>query len=250
MLTAWEQSSDQIVTFRCEFERWEYNAAFGPGKDIPLNKDKGEISFNKPDKGSFQITEIKTWQADPIPPGEQPPAQIKGNWIKQPDAIGEHWVCDGTNIYEYRQQQKQLVQRELPANMRGKAIAEGPLPFLFGAKAASLKQKYSMKLDQGAATQPNDVFIVALPLTQEQAANFRAVEVILDRQQLLPKAMNIHLPDGSRHMYMFNIKTASVNGPFDKIRALFQSPSVPWGWQRVKEDMPVQQAAQPMQQPR
>jgi TIGR03009 family protein len=246
VLNAWQQSSDKIDTFRCVFERWEYSPAFGPGQNIPLNKDKGEISFKKPDKGSFQITEINTWQANPIPPGQQPPAQVLGDWILQKDAIGEHWVCDGTNIYEYRQTQKQLVQRTLPENMRGKAIADGPLPFLFGAKADKLKERYWMK----ASADPDGFFIVALPKFQQQAADFSGVEVILDRDKFLPTAMRIHFPDKSRHMYKFDVPNATVNGPFDKIRALFQSPSVPWGWQRVVEQAPVQQAAQPMPQPR
>src|SRR5262245_33846380 len=30
VLSAWETSSNRINTFRCDFERYEYNAAFGP----------------------------------------------------------------------------------------------------------------------------------------------------------------------------------------------------------------------------
>ena len=73
--------------------------------------------------------------------GQAPPAQAQGNWVKQENAIGEHWVCDGTSIYEYRTEQKQLVERPIPKEMQGKAIVDGPLPFLFGAEAAKLKQR-------------------------------------------------------------------------------------------------------------
>jgi hypothetical protein len=34
------------------------------------------------------------------------------------------------------------------------------------------------------------------------------------------------------------------------LQRLFQRPSVPFGWKRVIEDMPMQQAAQPQQAPR
>ena len=68
VLGTWEVQSGKINTFKCSFERWEYNPTFGPGPNIPLNKDKGELSYQKPDKGSFQITEIKRWQAEPVPP--------------------------------------------------------------------------------------------------------------------------------------------------------------------------------------
>jgi TIGR03009 family protein len=243
VLDTWQQESDKIVTFKCPFQRWEYNAAFGPGPNIPLNKDKGELSFQKPDKGSFQITEISTWQADPIPPGEQPPAEARGNWVTQPDAIGEHWVCDGTAVYEYRHDQKQLVERPIPAEMQGKSIVDGPLPFLFGAEAAKLKARYWMRVLQ--QPNPEEIWLQSMPKYQADAANYTAVVVILDRQRLLPKAMRVHLPDGSKHDYMFNLAETTVNGHFDRLRSLFQRPMTPLGWKRVVEEMPTEQAANP-----
>ena len=40
--------------------------------------------------------------------------------------------------------------------------------------------------------------------------------MILDRQRLLPKAMQVHLPSGNRHVYMFDIANAKVNNPLDR----------------------------------
>jgi hypothetical protein len=114
VLGTWEMRSGQVNTCRCSFERWEYNPTFGPGADIPLNKDKGELSFQKPDKGSFQITEIRRWQTAPAPNGQPAQQPVKGDWTPQKDAIGEHWVCDGKSIFEYRHNQKQLVERPIP----------------------------------------------------------------------------------------------------------------------------------------
>src|SRR5262249_14131339 len=150
--------------------------------DIPLDKDKGNLTFQKPDKGSFEITEINKWQAKPTPPGQAPPAQAQGDWVKQPDAIGEHWVCDGQSIYEYRTEHKQLVERATPKAMQGTAMGDGPLPFLFGAEAKKLKQRYWMKVEQ----QPNnaEIWLQSMPKYQADAANYRAVRLILDRQQL------------------------------------------------------------------
>jgi len=259
VLDAWELESGKIITFRCAFERWEYNAAFGPGPDIPLNKDKGELSYQKPDKGSFQITEIRKWQAEPTPPGEQTPAVVKGDWIGQPDAIGEHWVCDGQAIYEYRHDQKQLVERPIPPEMQGKAIVDGPLPFLFVAEAAKLKQRYWMRIEQSQQEQnPNIIWVQALPKFQQQAADYTAVEVMLDRQRLMPTHMKVYLPDGSSHLYMFDVAGATVNGTLDRVKALFSRPPTPWGWTRVVEQPPapppgkppVHQAAQPGDMPR
>jgi TIGR03009 family protein len=243
VLSKWETESGKIMTFSCPFDRWEYNPTFGPGADIPLNKDKGDLSYQKPDKGSFQITEINKWQAKPIAPGQPPPAQAQGDWAKQPDAIGEHWVCDGASIYEYRTEQKQLVERPIPKEMQGKSIADGPLPFLFGAEAAKLKQRYWMRIEQ----QPNndEIWLQSQPKSQADAANYKAVSVILDRQQFLPKAMEVVLPDGSRHVYIFDLAKVSVNGHLDRLKALFERPMTPPFWKRVVEDAPAQQPAAP-----
>ncbi len=248
VLSAWELQSGKISTFRCSFERWEYNPTFGPGLNIPLNKDKGELSFQKPDKGSFQITEIKRWQTAPAPPGQQPPQPAKGDWAAQKDAIGEHWVCDGKSVFEYRHDQKQLVERPIPAELQGQAIVDGPLPFLFGADAKKLKARYWLRVEQ----QPdaNQIWLVALPRFQAQAADFRAVRVILDRQKMLPVAMQVQLPDNSRHEYMFDVPNATINSRFEKLQQFFERPRTPLGWKRVVEQPPVQQAAQPAAAPR
>lgn len=243
LLDSWETQSGKVNTFRCSFERWEYNPTFGPGPDIPLNKDKGELSFQKPDKGSFQIVEIKRWQTDPSPAGQQAQQPAKGDWKPQKDAIGEHWVCDGKSVFEYRQVDKQLVERPIPAELQGKAIVDGPLPFLFGAEAAKLKARYWLKVEQQA--NPNQIWLIALPRFQAQAADFRGVRVILDRTTMMPTHMEVHLPDGSRHLYMFDVTNATVNGHFEKLQQFFERPRTPFGWKRVVEQPTVQQAAQP-----
>jgi TIGR03009 family protein len=238
VLSAWQLESKKINTFKCSFERLEYNLAFGPGKNIPQNVNQGELSYHRPDKGSFQIKEIKAFQqAQPGQPGQ---------WVAQPNAIGEHWVCDGESIYEYRHNQKQLVERPIPQHLRGQAIADGPLPFLFGADAAKLQQRYWIRIQQEIQQENgNEIWLTARPKFQEQAADFTEVEVILDAQRLLPKAMQVHMPNGDRHVYKFDIANASVNSPLARLQALFERPRVPSGWKRIVEQMPLQQAAQP-----
>ena len=65
VLDAWQTQSAQVTTFSCPFERLEYVMAFGPvinGVSAPLNKNQGELTYSKPDKGSFEITKIITYQ--------------------------------------------------------------------------------------------------------------------------------------------------------------------------------------------
>src|SRR3954469_2216049 len=128
VLDAWQQSSGNISTFQCSFERWEYNNAFGPGNNIPLNKNKGKLTYQKPDKGSIEITEINAFRQAPPQPGQQPAAAGQGDWVPQAGAIGEHWVCDGKSVFEFRANQKQVVEHAIPVELQGQAIADGPLP--------------------------------------------------------------------------------------------------------------------------
>jgi len=245
VLNAWQLESAKVNTFKCSFERWEYNA-FSPkinNEVAPLNKCSGELSYNRPDKGSFQITQVRTFKTTPPAAGDPPNAPMKGDWIEQPEAIGEHWVCNGKSIFEYRHHDKQLVERPIPPELQGQAIVDGPLPFLFGAEAAKLKVRYWMRIED----QQNqaEVWLTALPRFQAQAADYSRVEVILDRTKLLPKAMRVKMPDGSLHVYMFDIENASVNNRLAIFASLFQTPHLPLGWKRVVEQPPVAQAAQP-----
>src|SRR5690606_18964006 len=94
-----------------------------------------EIKYATPDKGMFQVTALQELQM-PLQPGAKP------NFVNQPEQKFEHWVCDGNSVFEFRHIEKQLVETQLPPAMRGKAIADGPLPFLFGANADALKNRY------------------------------------------------------------------------------------------------------------
>lgn len=237
VLDKWQQKTAQIETFRCPFVRWDYNQAFGPGPNSPLFVKQGEVSFERPDKGSFHITEVKKWD------------QNARTYVVDPQIVGERWVCDGQNIYEYRHQQKQLVVRPIPPELQGKAIVDGPLPFLFGAESAKLKQRYWLRVDdtQGIVggqgeTNPNEIWIEALPRHRADAANYTKVQLILDRNQWLPKAMQVHLPDGNRNSYQFDLTQASINSRWERFKQWFQPPEILPGWQRVVEEMPPQTA--------
>jgi TIGR03009 family protein len=243
LLANWAVASNNIKTFRCEFERWDYNAVFGPGPNIPFSKDRGQISYSKPDKGSYQITEVNRWRPDPVPPGQQPPAQQNGKWVPDPNVVGEHWVCDGKSIHQFRHEQELHVVQPIPPQMQGQSIVDGPLPFLFGADAKKLKARYFLKVDEQS---PEDaIFLRAYPRFQADKANYDWVRLSLDRKSLLPRAMELHLPDRSRHTYIFDLATVSVNGRFELIKGLFEAPRTPLGWKKVVENGVAQNQTEP-----
>lgn len=234
ILQMWENAGADIKTYDCRFERWEYDPVFGPPND-PAIKCTGQLTYAKPDKGSFKIDDIRRFvQKDPEKPGE---------YVLQKDEVGEHWVCDGKAIYEYKHEKKQLVVQALPENMRGKSIVDGPLPFLFGAEADKLKARYWIRSRQGNAA---EIWLEAYPRTQADAANYHHVDVMLERKTMMPKAIQVHMPNGrNRAVYMF--EQPNVNGTLNQLfGALFNSPRTPLGWTRVVEELPTApQAAQP-----
>ena len=235
ILQMWENTSKEIRTYDSAFERWEYDPVFGPA-EVPAIKSKGQLSYSKPDKGSFKIAEIERYvQKDPNKPGAYEP---------QKQEVGEHWVCDGKAIYEYKHDKKQLVVSALPEEMRGQSIVDGPLPFLFGAEAEKLKSRYWIRCKKSDAA---EIWLEAYPRTQEDAANYHHVDVMLNRKTMMPKAIQVHMPNGrNRSVYMFDDKP-TVNGALDALFGnLFNSPRTPLGWTRVVEELPTApQANQP-----
>ena len=234
ILQMWENESAKIKTFDCQFERWEYDPVFGPGGNIPAIKSRGQLTYAKPDKGSFKINEIRRWtQKDPN--GE-------GDWVLQEHEVGEHWVCDGKAIYEYKHEKKQLIVQPLPEEMRGKSIVDGPLPFLFGAEADKLKRRYWIRSKQSDETK---IWLEAYPRTQADAANYQHVEVMLDRKTMQPTAIQVFMPNGrSRAVYMFLNPT--INGKLSQLfGTIFSSPRTPLGWTRVVQEAPAEQPVGP-----
>jgi len=237
ILQMWENESSKIETFSGRFQRWEYDPIFGPGDQIPSLKSSGQLTYSKPDKGSFKIEEVRRYQPQDPQAAPQP-----ADWVLQKEEVGEHWVCDGKAVYEYKHNKKQLVVQPLPPELHGKSIVHGPLPFLFGAKAAELKRRYWIRSKQGDET---SIWLEAYPRTQADAANYHHVEIMLDRKTMQPKAIQVHMPNNkSRAVYMFDKPT--INGKLNALfGGLFSAPRTPFGWTRVVQEMPAGSQANP-----
>jgi len=231
LLQAWEQAGARIKNFQCTFTRFEYGDAFGGNQPAnqPADPNKpnrvrtGEIRYASPDQGLFAVEATK-----PASPNDQP-------------IEAERWVCDGKSIYQYKYAEKKVIETPVPPELQGKAIADTPLPFLFGSSAAKLKQRYFLRLITPANLQNEEVWLEAWPKFQADRANMMAARLILKGRNLDPFALAIYQPDNSRHNYVFeNVKinqTSWIPG-----RNLIDA-SVPWGWSKEIEK-PAQAQAQ------
>lgn len=236
LLAAWEQRSSAVQTWSCRFYKWEYNAWSPAGENgdrLAFSESSGELKYAAPDKGLYRVRESRQWNPE------------SRRYETIPGDSSEHWVCNGTSIYEFRHAERQLKETVLPPEMQGKAISDGPLPFVFGGKAETLKQRYAMRIitPQGVNDQ---VWLEAIPRWQADAANFSRVELILQARDLMPFAMQLYKPGGQdRDVYQFDPKTSLIDKGLDLIRD-FSRPITPLGYTFVKEDLP---AAGPLQSP-
>lgn len=251
ILKFWEERSNKVKTLSCNFTRWDYDPVFGPREpNVAKTIAKGEIKYAQADKGLFKVVELMNY-APPAKAGDQP------TYVPQDATFGEHWVCDGVKVFEFDARNKRVIERTLPPNMQGKAIADGPLPFLFGAKAQTIKARYWVRGIEGGPA--NKYLLEAVPKSRQDAQNFQSVKIVLDQQKFLPEGMQILAPNFNARTnpaftsYTFadhEVTDTSINPlQWVNIWGLFQKnfyePKVPSGWKKVVEGAGGQAALVP-----
>ncbi|MCC7086869.1 MAG: hypothetical protein IT427_17865 [Pirellulales bacterium] len=246
LLAEWEAQSNNIKTFSCSFSRATFNPAFtGNDNSQASAQDLGQIKYAAPDRGMFRVDETYVFVKNPK----------SGEYDKTPGGDGEHWTCSGTSIYNVNIADKSIDEYPLPKELQGKAITEGPLPFVFGAKAAALKERYFIRDITPPQEKGKTVWLQVVPKFRRDAQNFQYVEVILTKADMLPYAMNVVDPGATtanmvRTVYTFN--KHSVNSPLQAIQGWFTDFSKPtkFGYKHVVKQPPTvapQQAQPPTQ---
>jgi TIGR03009 family protein len=237
VLVDWQRMSSDVKTFECDFTRWEYDGVFGNGS-VPKTQLSGVLRYAAPDKGYY---EIKLGEKDD-------------------QRLYEKWICTGEAVFEFKAEQKLVKEYPLPPELRGKAISDGPLPFVFGVEAEKMKARYWLRIITPPDRQANQVWIEAYPKHGKDAANFMKVDVILMFEhdngvvkKLEPYGINMVLPNTKdRTAYVFRDmqKNTSV-GIFQNFIGWFVRPSTPFGWQHqvVDDTVPTGPETPPGAQP-
>lgn len=255
ILKFWEFRGTKVHQYEAKFQRWEYDTAFGP-REVHKTFGEGTLKYEKPDKGLFKIETLRHY----TPPKNQGES---ATYEPHPGELLEHWLCDGKAVYEYNLARKELREHRLPPDQQGLAIANGPLPFLFGAKADEIKQRYWLRI----VTPPeakDEYWLEAWPKTAADGENFKFVTIIIDQKEFLPMAIEVAdrsfdpkgtPPNHSRVVYQFsNREVYDKNALAENLQKLnlfrqaFIQPTLPRGWTRIVED-PAAQQAQQVQQP-
>jgi TIGR03009 family protein len=235
ILDAWEKKNGVIKTFKADFDRRQYDPVFFPKQPGQLERPKqtslGEIKYVAPDKGLLRETEGSTWSLNPTS------RQLEN---KKLEAL-EHWACDGKTLYKVDYQQRTVEEITIPPELQGKGITQGPMPFVFGAKAAELKARYYIRPDTPEG-RSGEYWLEIRPRFMRDAENYSKVEIILDANTMFPNAIEILGTNGTdRDVYILKPK-----GAFD-LTSIFRddfSPS-PLGFKHVKNTPNAPPAAQP-----
>lgn len=239
VLKKWEQKNAGIKTFTCTFTVWEYNDGLQLNPQAPKDPPtrKGKLNYAAPDKGAYQV--------DPYPKNDDGSG----------GGGGEHWICDGKSIYEVRDEKKEIVEMPLPEHLQGQAIADAPLPFVFGSTADKMLQRFWIRVSTRRRNftqiplQEGQVLLEALPKTQQDAANFQLVQVIFQEQDMTLYAINQFLPNhtpDSEHRLSYVFDPPSINHPLARLKNLFIKPTNKFGYtHRVEKPPAVEPPAPP-----
>jgi TIGR03009 family protein len=237
ILLAWEKQSGTVKTYKCDFRRLEYGIALGQNpmdSTKPRTESFGVLKYSAPDKGMFKVESTQFYNPK------------TNKYEKAGEESLEHWVCDGKSIFEINHKEKTRTERQLPPEMQGAAISDGPLPFVFGAKAAKLKARYWMREIPPPATAKDEIWLQAFPRFQADAANFKLVEIIINGKTFMPKAIQMFGPAfdpqrGNDSRTVFDLHKASYNGRLDNLFTDFIAPDVPFTYKKIVLQPAVEQ---------
>lgn len=212
VLQKWEQFSGQIKRMQGTHDRYEYKKSMG----LEV-RAKGDYYFEAPDRGRIDINPI---DIDDGAVGKVP--GMNGQPMRLSSADKETWISDGTQVLQLVETDntKHYSRIEIPPQMRGANVADGPLPFLFGVSAEKMKARYRMELGSMHQWDPEKkagtVHIVAYPTRKSDAQNWQRAEVLLDGRYFLPTAIRLRHGVGANAdetVYVFKLtnETCYVN---------------------------------------
>ena len=265
VLDYWQQTSDKVNQYKCEFLRYEYDTVQVNKRDPKTNQlyafqqAAGEIRFAAPDKARFETTKVFRFDKPPEQPGgdaKYAPLEGHSMWGRN---IHESWVCTGESIFNFDFELKARYEDKIPPELQGN-VAESPLPFLFGAKKNDVMNRYWVryipKYETDARGQQSliekEIWLDIYPKRINDRQMYSKVELILSADDFMPLAIHMYAPNynPSKNNYSsryFLFQNRKING---RLTALtdwmnrFVEPTVPASWRKVVRNKDAPQSAQ------
>lgn len=245
LLTYWENTSNQVTHYQCQFVRWHYDPEIcnyrKPGNNhlVAAEISRGNIRYRNPDSGMYEVTQKWNFGGPPDEPGGEA-KYVRRKLTNADFPEEEKWICDGESIFEYDYQSKRLYELKLPLESRGEGLKNSPLPFMFGATAVELLDRFWIR-DVTPANVQGQYWLEAWPKRVSDAQNYSRMEIILTRDPFLPVAVHMYAPNYDEKTkpsrMVFEFEKREINGALaGLLDPFFIRPSTPFGWKRVERD--------------
>ena len=187
ILKDWHAKSKDVERLEGEHVRIIYEYVFQTA-----SRANGRFYYEAPDKGRIDLVPDNAGAGQKFVK-KNPNNNQDVELMAKPDDP-ERWICDGQQVLVIDETQKVAQQYPLPPSARGNNIMDGPLPFLFGMPPEKAKQRYTMKVLQVTA---KDIDLVVYPRWKQDAANYKWARIRIERETMLPMAVQMLDPSGS-----------------------------------------------------
>lgn len=260
LVAYWENASNDVQRYECKFTRWQYDHEICNYRKPENNHlvasaiSMGKIRYSNPDKGMYEINEIWTFKAPPKEAGGEP--QYQRPAVENPQFNErEKWICDGTAFYEFDYANKRLVETKLPPELQGAGLKNSPLPFVFGAKATELLERFWIRDVTPQQLHGQQYWLEAWPKKISDAQAYQKVEIILSREPFLPIAVHMYAPNYNEKTnpskMVFQFEERQINGTLNGLADFmnnFINPRPGFGWKRVTQKFAQDPRAETAQQ--
>lgn len=208
LLTNWSRASDQIKTLHGRHTRRVYDTTFGIERI-----SYGEVWFQAPDKGRIDIKAVditEKMRGERQVEGAKVQRNAQGVPFKLVSDQEAKWICDGTRVFDIKEEDKSAQIANLPPTLRGKDIMNSPLPFLFGMPPQEAVKRFDMEITKDYRPQHPYVILKALPLQQQDATNWSRAEIYLNTQTYLPTSVKL-LDPGEKSSTVYSFTKIEIN---------------------------------------
>jgi TIGR03009 family protein len=160
---------------------------------------------------------------------------------KNKPAVYEKYVCTGTFLYAYRQQEKKIIYYELPKNNRGKIGDDNVFTFLFDMKAKDAQTRYDLTLLPAPAKDKWYYYVLIKPKKAQDIKQFSKARLVLNKTTFMPRQLWFQEPNGNTITWDFPtiVIGADLNNKPLR-REEFLQPKLEKGWkfERGTENLP------------
>lgn len=207
LLEQWSKASSRIERLQGKHVRIVYDTVFETER-----QGEGEFAYQKSDKGQINLIpvpvtdKLKKMREQEVAASrsEKRASQVRTK-VKSGEPYElvvdrpEQWSCDGQRVFSLDLEKKEATVMQLPVDMQGRNIMDSPLPFLFGMPPETARRRFSMGF-RSNKFDPNSgkAYLTVYPRLPQDANNWSRADLILDLKMLLPVAVQLIDPAGTK----------------------------------------------------